>query len=141
MKNILVPIILLSILLGFPSITFAGSFKWTVEYEMDTGDGKKQQITIELPDKKPRDILQDEPVERYYFTIPNLYGEWKCGVYYDDRLIPPDEFDVRTFGCFPIDNFNYRFNAVISCNTIDQPINSLLLQFGGNQLNIDCKQK
>jgi len=52
MKNKLVPLFLISILLWFPSDTFASKFKWTVEYLIDMEDGKYQKVKIELPKKR-----------------------------------------------------------------------------------------
>ena len=124
-------ILCLLILLSFPSVTIAGGFKWTVGYYMDTGDGK-QEVKIELP----------EVIEGRYWSIPNLYGEWKCGVTYQgDDPIPSGYLSSRSFGCFPVDNIKYSVSAMMYCSSKDTPTNSLIYLFGNNMLNIQCKPK
>ena len=39
MKILLAFGLLISIIYGFPAKTYAGKYKWTVEYEMDFGEG------------------------------------------------------------------------------------------------------
>ena len=116
-----------------PLCSYASGFIWTVEYYLDIGDGKYQEVKIELP----------ENIEGRYWKIPNVYSpneKWKCGVTYWDMINDPLGISSRRFSCFPVDNLKYSVDVQISCED-SKPENSLLFFFGNNQLIVECKLK